>query len=368
MTDYTIASPNGGTWSIQSTNSATVGRFHDLAFFMEGAAGAGNVFKQCRPGVLVGPSAAAASNVPGAFAVAAGAGLNFTVQPGAALVERSTLVGPYLVESTAVGTGAVGTADPSLTRVDRLDLQVLDGVLGDNGGVSKTSVKVTAGTPGGGAAAAPINSIPLGSWSIPAGTTSLAATATWTPARKAAAIRGAARLLLEGDLASDPGFIPGEERVRFDATYGRLNDFWDASTSTWRGTAKIELTAAPGNVACSANAYNAIAAIAIADPGWPYKVKVSGQALYSAGANNIPFAWITLDSTVGNVGAITGTVTTVSNAADFALVLSPYTFPTVQTSTHTIRLIVDSNIAGTCFGSTAAIARSTWLNVEIVPA
>lgn len=234
MTDYTIASPNGGTWTIQSTNSASVGRYHDLSFLAEGAAGAGNVFKQSRAGILTGPPVAAASKIPGAFVVAAGAGLAWTAQPGCAVVERTTLSGTYGVQSTAIGTGAVGTADPSQTRVDRLDIRVLDGALGDNGGVSNTSIKVTAGTPGSGIAAAPTNSIPLGSWSIPAGCTSLAATGVWSPGRKSAAVRGAVRVLLEGDALADPGFDIGELRdTSVISTQGTL-DWWDAVNSAWR--------------------------------------------------------------------------------------------------------------------------------------
>lgn len=285
MTDYAIASPNGGTWTIQSANSATVGRYHDLGFLMEGASGVGNVFKQCRPGVLVGPPVAASSNVPGAFAVAAATGLNFTVQPGPAVVERSTLVGTYGVESTAIGTGAVGTADPSQTRVDRLDIRVLDGALGDNGGVSLTAVKVTAGTPGAGLPAAPTNSIPLGSWSIPAGTTSLAATATWSPGRKSAAVRGSTRVLLEADALSDPGFMVGEKRLRFHSTYGWLEDIWDAGTSTWRGTQVIILPqsaqVASGSLANNVNVV--VSSTAITDPGFPYYVDAEGLVDFASG-------------------------------------------------------------------------------------
>lgn len=278
MTDYTITSPNGGTWTIQSTNSASVGRYHDLGFLMEGAAGAANVFKQCRPGVLVGPPVAASSNVPGAFAVAAASGLNFTTQPGAAVVERSTLAGTYGVQSTAIGSAAVGTADPSLTRVDRVDLQVLDGALGDNGGVSKTSVKVTAGTPGSGIAAAPTNSIPLGSWSIPATTTSLAATATWSPGRKSAAVRGSTRVLLEADALSDPGFMINERRARFHSTYGWMEDMWDAAAGVWRGTQVLVLPqpAQTGSGSLATAATATIASVALSDPGWPYYVAAYG--------------------------------------------------------------------------------------------
>jgi hypothetical protein len=211
---------------------------------MEGAAGAGNVFKQSRAGVLAGPPVAAGSTIPGAFAVAAAAGLNFTVQPGPAVVERSTLSGSYEVQSTAVGTAAVGTADPSQTRVDSVDVQVLDGALGDNAGVSKTSVKVTPGTPGLGLPTAPINSIHLGSWSVPAGCTSLAATGVWTPARKSAAVRGGIRPLMEGDALSDPGYMVAEMRDTSVLQTPGWIDRWDSVANAWRHAAAANGTGA----------------------------------------------------------------------------------------------------------------------------
>lgn len=289
MTDYTIASPNGGTWTIQSTNSATVGRYHDLAFLMEGAAGTANGFKQARAGILVGPSIASPpSNVPGGFAVAPTSGLGFSIQPGAAVVERSTLVGPYVVDSTAVGAAAVSTADPSQTRIDSVDVQVLDGVLGDNGGVSRTSVKVTAGTPGGGLPAAPANSVHLGSWSVPAGCTSLAATGVWTPTWKSTCLRGGTRVLGPGDALADPGFVVGEERLRFHSTYGWLKDFWDpaanAGAGVWRGTQELLLPqpAQTGSGSLANGATATISSVVLTDPGWPYYVEAEGVVDFGA--------------------------------------------------------------------------------------
>jgi hypothetical protein len=285
-TDYTIASTsgNGGTWSIQQTDTSSVVRYLLLALVDEGLAGSGNVFKQCRPGVFPGPSNAASSNQVGAFFVAPTSGLGFTVQPGAAVVERGTLVGPYLVVSTAAGTCAVSTADPSQTRVDRVDLQVFDGALGDNGSVSLTRIHITTGTPGAGLPAAPIDSIPIGSWSIPAGTTTLT-TGMWTDSRKSTAVRGATRVLLPGDALTDPGFNVGEKRLRFHTTYGWLEDIWDASTSTWRGTQVIILPQS-AQVASGSLANNVavmVSSTAIADPGFPYYVEAEGLVDFASG-------------------------------------------------------------------------------------
>ncbi|HEX3778443.1 MAG TPA: hypothetical protein VHX38_02165 [Pseudonocardiaceae bacterium] len=235
MTDYTIASPNGGTWSIQSSNTAKTGRYHDLMFVQEGAAGSGNVFSKARTGILVGAPGTSGSQLPGAGMVTATSGLGWAVQPFCAVVERSSLVGPYFVQSTAVGNGALATSDPSQIRVDRLDVQVLDGALGDNGGTSKTSVKVTQGTPGAGVPTAPAGTTPLGWWTIPANAATLFA-ATWTPARKSTALRGAIRLLLEGDALSDPGFDSGEWRdtgLFSPAQGGGTLDRWNAASGAW---------------------------------------------------------------------------------------------------------------------------------------
>lgn len=286
MTDYTITSPNGGTWTDQLANTATIGRYHDLGFLAEGAAGAANVFKQARPGILSGPPVAASSNIPGAFAVAPTSGLNFSIQPGAALLERNTLSGVYPVHSTAIGTGAVGTADPSQTRIDLVTLDHFDGALGDNSSTTLTRVHVKPGTPGGGVPTADVTAgarTILGWWTIPALTTTLT-TGMWTDARKSAAIRGATRVLLPGDLIADPGFMVGERRMRFHSTYGWMEDFWDAANAVWRGTQVLVLPqpAQTGSGSLATAATATIASVALSDPGWPYYVAAYGCVDFGA--------------------------------------------------------------------------------------
>lgn len=281
MTDYTITSPNGGTWTDQSANNPTIGRYHDLGYVMEGAAGAGNVFKQARPGILPGPPVAAGSNIPGAFAVAPTSGLNFSIQPAAALLERNTLSGVYPVHSTAVGTAAVGTADPTQTRIDLVTVDHFDGALGDNSSTTLTRVHVKAGTPGGGVPAADVTAgarTILGWWTIPALTTTLTL-GMWTDARKSAGVRGGSRVLMPGDALTDPGFMPAERRQRYHATYGWLEDLWDPSGNSgagvWRGTQEL-IVAQPAQVASGTLANNAsvvVSSKAITDPGWPYIVE-----------------------------------------------------------------------------------------------
>lgn len=274
LTNFAVASPNGGTWSVQNTNSASVGRYHDLASLGEGATN----FTKCRPGVFSGP-ALAASNVPQALFVAPSSGLSLTVQPGAATVERGTLVGPYTVESTAVGTVTLATANATNPRIDRIDLQVLDGALGDNSGTSLTQFVVTTGVASGSPAvpAAPANSIPLAQVALPANTLTITGGMV-TDTRKSTAVRGSTRFLLPGDLTTDIGFYPSEKRSRVHPTYGLLEDIWDNTNATWRGTQVLALPqpAQTGSGSLATAATATIASVAISDPGWPYYVMAYG--------------------------------------------------------------------------------------------
>lgn len=298
LTNYTITSPNGGTWTIQSTNTASVGRYHDLSTLSEGSS---TNLSKARPGVLCA-AAPAASSVPSALQLAVtGSGLNLSVQPGAAVVERGTLVGCYEVNSTTSGTVTLGTADATNPRIDRVDLQVLDGSLGDNGGVSLTRFVVTQGTASGTPVlpTAPSNSVPQGQVLIPANTITLTS-GMLTDTRKSAAVRGGLRPLLPGDALTDPGFVTCEERIHYNATYGMwLRDFWDSVGATWRGTQEI-LFAQPAQTVfgtLAAGATVTMGSIAISDPGFPYHIRASAGYDWASATALIPLvALLQVDS------------------------------------------------------------------------
>lgn len=302
MTDYTIASPNGGAWSINNTNTSKDGRFVQLAGLLEGASGSGNVFTRARAGILPGPPGATATQISGGGLVAPVSGLTFSIQPFAAVVERGG-VGPYLVESTAVGSAAVGTADPSQTRVDRVDVRVLDGALGDNGGVSLIAVKVTAGTPGAGLPSAPTNSIPLGAWNVSAGATTLTS-GMWVPSRKSAGIRGGVRLLMEGDLLTDPGFMSGELRDTTAVAAVATIDRWNSVTSTWQRI--VDLSGA-----------------AVAQNAFPGAMGSSGSVTYVVPANT---AGVAFKAPASGIVEVEWSADLRSSALNVSAILSPQVF------------------------------------------
>lgn len=261
--NYEIGGPTsghpGGTWSIQNTNTATVGRYHDLSSMLEGSTGATN-FTTSRPGVFPGPSDATA-NVPVAMACAqTGSGLNINIRPGAAVVERGTLVGPYTVEIPAFATITLGTADAVNPRIDRVDLQVLDGALGDNGGVSLTRYLITPGTAAGSpsAAAAPTNSIPLSQWTLPANTTTLTG-GMGADKRKSTALRGAVRMMLPGDALADVGLVQGEMRNTLVLSGTPSIDYWDSVKAAW--IRMIDLGFMPRTLISGQNRITALGAI-----------------------------------------------------------------------------------------------------------
>lgn len=224
----TTANP-GVTWTIQNTNSAKGGRFHDLLFMVEGSS---TNMVGVRPGVLPGPADSEDGN-PTCWLVEPSSAMTCTVRAGAAVVERDTMVGPYPVVSESSVEITFDDADATNDRIDRVDLQVLDGALGDNGDDSQTALVVTTGRAAGSPSVpdAPENSIPICQVAIDAGTDTIT-DGMITMQRKSTALRGGVRVLLEGDSLDDPGFTPGELR---DARLlgGTGIDQWDNENAEW---------------------------------------------------------------------------------------------------------------------------------------
>lgn len=362
-----------GAWSFQLMDNASISRQVLGALLTQTGTAPNNSW---RPGVLAQLTNQSVTTSVLAYDLAviqqASPNMTVLVVQGSAVIPRAGGLHPYIAVNSAPRTVTIAASSPSLPRLDLVYYQIRDQAFSDAGAPGTGGVAVldvVTGTPAGSPVlpSLPANAIPLAQVAVAANATTIV-TANITMLRKGTSITAAPRLMLEGDALADVGYLAGESRTRYSSSYARLlTDVWGLD-SAWHGTQELELSAKPGsNVACTANNYNTVVTIAVADPGFAYYIKVAGQAYYSAGANNIPFAWITLDSAAGNSGVITGTVDTVSNSADVALPMVSYKFPTVQTGAHTVRLIVDSNVAGSC-GSLGPILNGTWLNVTVVPA
>lgn len=237
LTNYPIggtSSNKGGTHTIQLQDSAERSRYYNLAMFQQGATGA-NGFTQARAGVLTAGSLDNTSQIPNALKVTtASSGLDLLIARGPSVIERTaSLNGTYRVASYSTGRVTLGTADATNTRWDLISQEVLDGVVGDNGGVSLTQFIVTPGTPSGTPSlpTAPPNAIPLGFVKLPPGTLTITAAMVFD-IRRSAALAGAVRICLPGDALGDVGFMVGELRDTVGIG-GFTQDRWNTDTETW---------------------------------------------------------------------------------------------------------------------------------------
>lgn len=125
----------------------------------------------------------------------------------------------------------------------------------------------------------------------PAGDNTIA-DADITNVRKGVSLHGTPRVMMEGDALSDAGVYHGEQRLRIgsqfiatdyvNAGYVELVDRWD-HFGQWRGTQSLILP--KPTLATTASLGGAttftLATVNIPDPGWPYRVDVSGSILYA---------------------------------------------------------------------------------------
>lgn len=117
------------------------------------------------------------------------------------------------------------------------------------------------------------------------------ATADITDLRKGASLHGTARVMFAGDALADWGFYHGEERHRIgtahidstyvNAGYVHLVDRWDQVNGTWRGTQPLHLPKPTilNTASLGGNATFTLATVSIPDPGWPYRLDMSGSLL-----------------------------------------------------------------------------------------
>lgn len=311
----------GGAISLEDTNTAQILRYGFLGLLAEGAAGT-NGFTQSRPGCLPGP-ADADTQIPNCFAQLPSTGLSLQIRRGAAVVERSTTVGPYIVVVEATGTVTLATADSINSRIDRVDLQVLDAVLGDGGGtVVRYVVTSGTGTPVAGVipvAPPPINSIPICQVTLTANATTVTG-GMIADKRRSAGLRGGVRFLLPGDSLSDAGIMSGEMRDT-TALGGFTIDKWNNATSSWlpvtdlTGAASViaEFTAAQTVTNVTATAYADIVN-GTTKLGVPFIAPSSGIVKLSWGCN----AFSGLVGSSLFVGAAVSTGSTIGSGTPFS--------------------------------------------------
>lgn len=318
MASTVVVSP---AWTLQSQDTATVGRLHDAAF-LPSINAAPNT--QVRPGVI--PTVGTGANaVPIDLFVAQSNTPAMSVQvfPGNFVVSNSTRGLPYvggLSGATGNITLTVATANATNPRIDLVYAQVIDTVATDTG-TSSSVIGIVTGTASGSPAVPPLPTngvcIPLAQVAVAANATTIVS-ANITDVRKSSG--PSPRFLLGGDALSDPGFRYGELRQRLLSTYttgqtgavsSLLTEYWGFD-SRWHGMNRFNIPqpTQTGSGTLAAGALAVIGTFTIPDPGFPYHIRAGGSVGWTSFAtagigDRGLFLFAQVDSSAANTNIIT---------------------------------------------------------------
>lgn len=268
-------------WTLQSLDTALVGRFHDGALVPSTNQVAATSFRSG----IIGTSSTTGLTVANDFGVTPTTtpSMAVVVEPGYAALAR-TGDAPYVVANIANQTLTVATSNPTNPRLDLVYLQVLDAVAGDAS--TATQVGIVTGTPAG---TPVLPSLPSTGVCIPIVQVAVAANATTIVAGNIADIRpstsfgGMIRLLAGGDTLASAGNRIGEQRQRVLSTYPNtpvVTDVW-GTDGKWHGTRPIPLDTMtfPTSVGTYTDtSTHTFAQIVVPDPGYAYTLVISGHS------------------------------------------------------------------------------------------
>lgn len=298
------------------------------------------------------------------------------VAPGTCVIPRAGGAGgPYLVTFTSTSTVVSDPASSTNPRIDVLAVQVIDAAIGDTG-TQGGQLFIVNGAPG---ASPAVPAVPTGAVALAqlyrATNVNTIATANITDVRKSSGM-GDIRVLLPGDLSGDPGSFIGEYTYDYVTTFKSGLRYWDGTV--WRGVKPSSPATAWANGTSNITivaAKTALVTCTIADPGYPYMVRVSGQIdwtgypTFSAGSAGWVLASIALDSVGGTVIALAnGFAQSAGAFYDAWTAVSPKTSG-VLTGAHTIYLVGAAGIMTSCNCPYVSFTNNaTYLDVLVVPA
>lgn len=280
----TVACNN--VWTLQSLDTAAVGRLHDGAFLPSLSTVPNQQYRAgVIPTVMTSPNAAPIDLLVLQTTVAS---MGCLVGSGNAVVANASR-GPYTFSNPTNGVAlTLATSNPTNPRIDLVYVQVIDNPpdTGTTGGIIGVVTGTAAASPT--VPALPSNGvcIPLAQILVGANVTSIT-NSNITDVRKSSG--PSPRFMLPGDALSDPGFRAGELRQRSVASYpipgtstpAIFTDYWgfDAAwhgtvdqpiTPVWQnGTSNIPMTTANTNVT--------LWQFTIPDPGWKYEYTISAS-------------------------------------------------------------------------------------------
>lgn len=223
-----------------------------------------------------------------------GGAQSVTVKAGRSVITRTGAAGVWVVTQSSDAVVNAPAADAANPRIDILAMMPYDkGSLPADAVHGPKFIWVT-GDPAGvptipAIPAAVVDCLPLCRVTRAANDNTIA-TADIVDMRKSSGIHGVPRYLLGADLLADVGGYHGEMRMRgagyidtvyVNAGYTQLEDRWDAVNNTWRGTQSLVLPKPTilNTASLGGNTTFTMATVSLPDPGWPYRVDVSGSIL-----------------------------------------------------------------------------------------
>jgi hypothetical protein len=196
--------------------------------------------------------------------------MHLRIYPGQCVISRPGQ-GPYVCTLDATGIVTLDDADPSHGRIDLVVARVYDERIGD----SQTGFVIEPVT--GTAAAEPVapevpaGAVGLARVPVPAATTQIPG-GTISDIRRAAHIRTGIGVVLSGDDPGQAGAYPGHTRFRNAGL-----ESWDGQR--WRGAHRMDVyDTSEIAVLSGMTGIAPLASVNVADPGWPYRLLVSGSA------------------------------------------------------------------------------------------
>jgi hypothetical protein len=324
-----------------------------------------------------------------------GGGLNLTVNTGLFIVHRGAIgaavdEGPYLGGSWGQSTIPITmpAASGANSRYDGVFARVIDvNIAADSGlgplqgpyihvisgALGALNINATPGTAGA-PPATPDGYLPLAF--VARATSDNAITQPEiTDVRRGTGIPGTPRVLFPWDvsnIASDTGYMLGEERVRLPGgEYPILVDRWDGAA--WRGTQNVTLSTVVGPAVAilGINLITTILTKTIADPGFPYKVRVGATVGCDSDAGATMEATLRMTNTAGALIGLRGldplwSVNGTGGGVNRERQISMEERPTATlTGAQTIVLCIRRLGGGTQLG---ALANISELYTEVVPA
>jgi hypothetical protein len=365
----TVAVSNPPAFLQAGTYPASLDRLHLISAAYQPLIDTASVGKiAARGGILAGqPARRGNFSITGSWTIG--------VNPWIAVVPNGFAAdaGDYSVIQSGNLSVVLTASSPTTNRIDIVGVRVQDAFY--TGAVNAADLAVIQGTPTAGTPsdpALPASFLPLFRATVNANSSA----PILADLRKSTVANGGINPIFSAEQPNN-GISVGEVQViPVSGVYPQRLRIWDGTT--WRGVSPFafDVPAQSGSGTLPAGGNGAvIASLSVADPGFPYRLKASGQIPWAVigGASTVDhtmWATVTLDQTIYNLGIVAGKFNVATpglvagNSQPTAVAGDGHTAQ--QTGAHTLRLIARNN-HGSASYTVPASTSEYRLAAELLP-